>query len=398
MVARGGEPPDEQWQAEPPPRVRHRAQAPLGQVPSALHRPGWLEATSARHFATKKEATEWLIEKQAEILRSEWLDPDAGSMTLTEYADRWVKDRDLKPRTRDEYERVLRLHVKPQIGERALNEITAPQVRAWRSERLAAGIGKPTVGKAYRILRAIFATALDDDLIRRNPCRIKGAGQDVADERPTATLDQVFAIAKAVQPRYRLLVLLATFAQLRFGELIALRRSSLDLEAMEVRVARSTNEMEDGTHYDDDPKSKAGKRLVSLPKALNADVQEHLDRFVSAGRDARLFLGPQGAIPRRRNFNRVWKAALKKAGIPDEIDLHLHDLRHTGGTLSGRGGATLKELMARLGHSSPRAAMVYQHATKDRDQAIAAALDMLIDEARSTSGDRNGTDGTRGAP
>jgi integrase len=140
--------------------------------------------------------------------------------------------------------------------------------------------------------------------------------------------------------------------------------------------------MEDGTHYDDDPKSKAGKRRVSLPSALKADIQAHLDRFVSGGRGARLFLGPQGVIPRRRNFNRVWKAALKAAGIPEEMGLHLHDLRHTGGTLSGRGGATLKELMARLGHSSPRAAMIYQHAPKDRDQAIAAALDMPIEEAR----------------
>jgi integrase len=85
------------------------------------------------------------------------------------------------------------------------------------------------VAKTYRILHAIFATAVDDDLIRRNPCRIKKAGSDKSEERPTATLDQVFAIADAIQPLYRLLVLLATFAQLRFGELIALRRRSINL-------------------------------------------------------------------------------------------------------------------------------------------------------------------------
>ncbi|GAB4049691.1 tyrosine-type recombinase/integrase [Catellatospora paridis] len=338
-------------------------------------------------FDTQKAATEWLVEKQAEILRSEWIDPDAGTITFGEYAARWVKDRDLKPRTRVEYERNLRLHIKPQLGEKALNGVTPPQVRAWRSALLAAGVGRPTVAKNYRILRAIFATALDDDLIRRSPCRIKGAGQDTADERPTATLDQVFGIAAAIQPRYRLMVLLATFAQLRFGELIALRRSSVDLDEMEVKVQRSTNEMEDGTQYDDDPKSKAGKRSVSLPSALGPDIRAHLERFVPAGRDARLFLGPQGAIPRRRNFNRVWKAALDAAGIPAEMGLHLHDLRHTGGTWSGRGGATLKEIMARLGHASPRAAMIYQHATKDRDQAIAAALDVLIEEARGKTED-----------
>jgi integrase len=64
------------------------------------------------------------------------------------------------------------------------------------------------------------------------------------------------------------------------------------------------------------------------------------------------------------------------------VGLHLHDLRHTGSTWSAQSGTTLKELMARIGHASPQAAMVYQQATRDRDQAIAAALDAPINEAR----------------
>jgi Phage integrase family len=91
----------------------------------------------------------------------------------------------------------------------------------------------------------------------------------------------------------------------------------------------------------------------------------------------------QGGIPRRRNFNRIWKTALRRAGVPTDVGLHLHDLRYTGSTWSAQRGATRKELMARIGHSSTRAAMIYQHATRDGDQAIAAALDALIEEARS---------------
>jgi len=92
------------------------------------------------------------------------------------------------------------------------------------------------------------------DLIRRNPCRIEGAGQDKAGEQPTASLAQVFAIVEAIQPRYRQFGLLATFAQLRFGELVALRRNSLNVEGMELRVRRATAEMADGSVHDDDPK------------------------------------------------------------------------------------------------------------------------------------------------
>jgi integrase len=209
----------------------------------------------------------------------------------------------------------------------------------------------------------------------RNPCRITGAGQDKADERPTATLDQVFGIAEAIQPRYRLMILLAAFAQLRFGELIALRRNNIDLSKMELRVRRATAEMEDGTQIDGDPKSEAGKRPISLPEGLRGDIEVHLSRYAQPGPTGRLFVGPQGGIPRRRNFNRIWHAALKAIGIPKKTDLHLHDLRHTGSTWSAQSGATLKELMARIGHSSTRAAMIYQHASRDRDNTIAAALD-----------------------
>ena len=148
------------------------------------------------------------------------------------------------------------------------------------------------------------------------------------------TLDQVFAIVREIRPRYRLLVLLATFAQLRFGELVALRRRSVDLEAVEVRVRQATAEMEDGTQVDDDPKSEAGKRRISLPHALRAGIEFHLTHYAEPGQSGRLFIGPQGGIPRRRNFNRVWKRALTQAGIPAALGLHLHDLRHTGSTWS----------------------------------------------------------------
>jgi integrase len=194
-------------------------------------------------------------------------------------------------------------------------------------------------------------------------------------------LDQVFAIAAGIQPRYRLLVLLATFAQLRFGELVGLRRRHIDLEAMELRVVKATAEMDDGTQIDDDPKSDAGKRTTSLPGALRTDIETHLTHYAQSGASGRLFVGPEGGIPRRRNFNRVWKRALEVAGIPVGLGLHLHDLRHTGSTWSAQSGATLKEV-ARIGHSSTRAAMIYQHATRDRDQVIAAALDALIDASR----------------
>ena len=96
-----------------------------------------------------------------------------------------------------------------------------------------------------------------------------------------------------------------------------------------------------------------------------------------------VFVGPKGAPLRRSNFRPIWNAARAKAGAPE---LHFHDLRHVGGTLAAATGASLKELMARLGHSSTRAALIYQHATRDRDQAIAEALGGLVQQVRTTRG------------
>lgn len=354
---------------------------PSGKYQARYTGPDGLSRTAPTSFGTERAAERWLVQTEADILRGDWLDPDAGKVALREYIADWLRDRDLKPRTREEYERHIRLHVLSYLGNTRLSAVGAPTIRAWRTALLNVPVGKPTVAKTYRILHAVFNTAVDDDLIRRNPCRIRGAATATADERPIATLDQVFAIAAAIQPRYRLLVLLATFAQLRFGELVGLRRRSIDLAAMELFVRKATAEMEDGTQTDDDPKSEAGRRPISLLKGLPTEIELHLSTYTQAGPHGRLFIGPAGGIPPRRNFNRVWKAALKNAGVPAELDLHLHDLRHTGSTWSARSGATLKELMARIGHSSTRAAMVYQHATRDRDHAIAAALDALIEEA-----------------
>jgi integrase len=104
----------------------------------------------------------------------------------------------------------------------------------------------------------------------------------------------VLAIADAIQPWYRLLVLLAAFGQLRFGELVALRRRSINVETMEVRGRYATAEMADGTQVDDDPKSEAGKRPISLPRTLQADVERHLGRFAQSGAMGRLFVGALG--------------------------------------------------------------------------------------------------------
>jgi integrase len=112
------------------------------------------------------------------------------------------------------------------------------------------------------------------------------------------------------------------------------------------------------------------------------ELRAHVEWFAEAGPDGLIFVGPKGGRLRRHNFRKLWLKACKAAGIPEELDLHFHDLRHTGNTLAAGTGASTRELMARMGHASPRAALIYQHATSKRDQVVAAAMNQEIIAAR----------------
>lgn len=110
--------------------------------------------------------------------------------------------------------------------------------------------------------------------------------------------------------------------------------------------------------------------------AIVPTLRAHLDVFAQPGSTGRVFVGPTGATPRRGNFNRLWQKGTKKAGAPPGF--RFHDLRHTGNTWVAGTGASLRELMARMGHSSARAALIYQHATSERDRALADGLDRRL--------------------
>ena len=194
--------------------------------------------TAPETFRTKGLADSWLAATRTDLERGNWIDPEAGKVPLADYATTWLKHKpDIRPRTRELYEDQLRLHILPALGAIELTSITPVTVRTWRADKLNAGTGASTMSKCYRLLHAILATALEDGLVPRNPCVIKGASVERPKERPTATIEQVYALADVIAPRWRAMILLATFCGLRQGELRALRRRHLDLDAAE-RAAR----------------------------------------------------------------------------------------------------------------------------------------------------------------
>jgi integrase len=108
-----------------------------------------------------------------------------------------------------------------------IGNITEADGRRWRADLLDESVSPVTTAKAYRLLKSILATAVEDSLIRRNPCRVKGAGNGESPERPLLTVAEVYSLADACGHRYRAMILLACFGGLRWGELVALRRRDI---------------------------------------------------------------------------------------------------------------------------------------------------------------------------
>ena len=194
--------------------------------------------------------------------------------------------------------------------------------------------------------------------------------------------------------RYLALVLLATFASLRWGEVIALRRRDLDLEARAVRIRAAYVERSTGEMLLGPPKSRAGRRVVGIPDVIIPALREHLSAFVKDEPGALVFPGQQGQPLRRSNFNKMsaWPYAAKSIGADG---LHVHDLRHTGNQFAANSGAALKDLMARMGHDSERAALIYQHEARGADKRITDAIDSHVQAERDQADDDD--DGPAGA-
>lgn len=187
-------------------------------------------------------------------------------------------------------------------------------------------------------------------------------------------MEELTTVTAAMPERLQLMVALASWCALRFGETIELQRGDIDLSTEVIRVRRAAVRTKHGGFQVTTPKSDAGVRDVAIPPHLIPAIEAHLSKYVGSKRDSLLFPNDRGGHLQPSTLMRHWYRARAAAGRPD---LRWHDLRHSGAVLAAATGASLAELMARLGHSTPAAAMRYQHAAQGRDHEIAALLSKL---------------------
>ena len=344
-------------------------------------------------YEFKADAEAFLATVQADLIRQSWKAPVSSDETLDTYGLKWIEERPLKDTSRIRYLEDWKNHISPRLGDYRLDLVTPDIVRTWYAElgtdlaaKLATKIkvstatrqdGTSTVARCYRILRAVMNTAVEDDLITANPCRIKNGGTYRNSERPTLTVADVDQLARTVVIRYRALVLALAWTGIRLGEATELRRRDLELVAGNIRVDRAAYPNPEGGYFIDTPKSRAGHRTIAIPNFLRTEIEEHLDKFVNdPGPDALVFPTRSGDCA----YGAAQTAITRALRAMGRSDIRVHDLRHTGQVLAAQSGATLADLMARLGHSSVNAAMKYAHAASDHGRKVADQME----QARAT--------------
>ena len=349
---------------------------PSGRVQARYTGPDGITHKAPFTFDTEGDAETWLSTVRADIVRDSW-DPNATGpkkmLTFGSYAGRWLLARTLEARTREHYRALLDRQILPTFAAVPLKHITPDLVREWHS---TTAIDTPTTqAHAYGLLRTILGQAEKDQLILKNPAWIRGAGNSkrVHKIKP-ATLTELETLVTAMPERYRVMALLASWCGLRFGELAELRRGDVNTKAGILNVRRGVVRA-DGQTIVKKPKSDASIRDVAIPPHLLPMLREHLLRHAESGENGLLFPARSGGHLAPSSLYRVFYTAREAAGRPD---LRFHDLRHTGAVLAASTGATLAELMGRLGHSTPGAALRYQHTAQGRDMQIAQALSALV--------------------
>lgn len=354
---------------------------PSGRYQARYTGPDGVHHRAPATFDTHDDALAWLRDERRLIDWGTWTPPGersatekATSVSLREWAERWLLERDLTPKTRALYRDLLDSRILPILGDESLTHITPATVRAWY-----AGLGQahPTrTAHAYSLLRTIMGTAVSDGLIGSNPCQIARAGKSPKRrELDVLTPAELAAVVEAMPDRYRVAVLVSAWCALRFGELIELRRRDVSDDGAVLRIRRAAV-MVDGKFIVGPPKSAEGIRDVSVPPHVVPRLLDHLDTYTAGGRDALVFPTSRATRISQATFTKPFKAALATIG---RESVRVHDLRHFGAVAAAQAGATTRELMDRLGHSTPSMAMNYQHVAKDRPAVIAARMSQLAE-------------------
>lgn len=302
-----------------------------------------------RQFPRRVDAERFLVEVEHSKHSGAYVDASAGKVTFREYAEQWRAGQPHRPATVSLYERLLRMHAYPTLGERGLSSVRRSEVQGWTAA-LAETLAAATVRQVYAVTRTIFRAAVEDRLLAESPCR-RIALPELPDEKVIPlTVEAVRAIADAAPDDLRALVVLAAATGLRSGELLGLTVEHVDFLRRQVSVEQQLVYVSGSPPFVGPPKTRASRRTVPVPTFALDALAAHLAAH-PVGEEGLVFRAVKSGGPvLRTTLNGRWRRMVSRAGLP--ASTRLHHLRHHYASVLIDGGESVKVVQERLGHAS----------------------------------------------
>ena len=368
----------------------------LTQLKSKKWRAVYRDRTGRRRSITrptKAEARAEALERESEVRRGTWRDPDLGKVTVETWLARWQQGRVVEPNTARKNKSHLDNHILPQWKTTLLDGIDKLAVQTWVAKMQREKVGAATIREAHALFSTILGAAVEHHLIPANPAR--GVSLPTVPRQPFRILsgDEVDAVLEHLDGQDKRIVQLSHLLGLRWGEVTGLHTHRVDPGRRELHV------VEVATRHDgikDYPKTNADGSTPSSRRTLPlTDGQVGMLREQMAGKAARslLFTTDNDKLLDYTNWRRrVWLPAVKEAKL-DDPQPTFHDLRHTCASNLVEDGVDLAKVQAFMGHESLTTTARYVHTTKRYRDDIRAVMQAREghSEQREPSENRPGT-------
>jgi integrase len=312
--------------------------------------------------------------------------PDASKITVETYLRQWLGGKDLSPRSHEQYLDIIDRQIVPVLGQIELQRLKPVEVKAWLGGlrgRSGRKLHARTCHHAYRVLHGALAEAVKLDLLSRNVACAVTPPKIEATEVEILTAAEIAAVLDALRgSRLYAVAALAFATGMRRGELLALRWQNVDLGRGVVRVEHSLEQTKAGLRFKA-PKSRHGRRSISLPPSAVAMLSQHrkeqLEIRMALGMgkpdaDALVFCNLDGTPISPNNFSATWGMAIRRVGHSVSFAC-----RHSHASALIAAGIDVVSVSRRLGHSSPVITLrTYAHQFDSTDTRAAEAIEKML--------------------
>ncbi len=344
----------------------------------------------SKTFVRKLDAERFLAIVETDKLRGTYLDPDAGRISVREFAEAWLDAQTFDPSSREAVASRLRSQILPTFGSTEIRDVRPSHVQAWL-RGLQRTLAPTYVRVLLANLSAVLSAAVEDGLIPRNPCRGGGAvkAPSLVQRKVVPWLtDQVLAVVAALPKRYAAVALVAAGCGLRQGEVFGLAPDAIDLERGRLAVVQQIKLVQSRLVLG--PPKRGKSREVPLPDIVATALREHMASYppltvelpwLEPGGPTRtttlLFWGRERTTINRNYFNHhIWKPALRAAGVEATRENGMHALRHYFASVLLDAGESIRTVSDYLGHADPGFTLrVYTHLIPSSEGRARSAID-----------------------